>query len=126
MWYHTHDADTNAQPYWYNPLVGLDNRENRYFPLLEISSKEKNTITTRMCQEQDYPTVRRFGQKLRALRTSRGMTMRHLSHAIGISSAHVSDIENGKTKPGVDVVIRVAQFFNVSTDVLLNDELELG
>lgn len=78
-----------------------------------------------MSQEQDYPSVRRFGQKLRILRTSRGMTMRQLSRAIGISDAHVSDIENGKTKPGADIVLRVGHFFNVSADVLLNDDLDV-
>jgi transcriptional regulator with XRE-family HTH domain len=78
-----------------------------------------------MCQESDYPTVQRFGQKLRALRQRDHLTTRQLAGKLGVSNAHISDLENGKTKPGADLVLRVAKCFAVSTDVLLDDARDL-
>lgn len=71
-------------------------------------------------------TVRRFGEKLRVLRMQHGLSMRLLAHALGYKTySYIGDVEVGKTKPGVDLVLRVAKFFNVSADVLLDDALEL-
>lgn len=79
----------------------------------------------RMHEGNNYPTVERFGSKLRALRTARGLTMRQLAYAIGFTDAHISDLENGKSRPGGELVLRVARFFGVSTDVLLDGALDL-
>jgi transcriptional regulator with XRE-family HTH domain len=71
------------------------------------------------------PSVQRFGEKLRTLRKGRELTTRQLAREIGISGTHVSDLENNKAKPGADLVLRVAVFFQVTTDQLLHDHLEL-
>jgi transcriptional regulator with XRE-family HTH domain len=55
-----------------------------------------------------------------------GMTLRELAHALGYPvHTHITLVENGKRQPTLDLVMRVAQFFGVSTDQLLNDALEL-
>lgn len=69
--------------------------------------------------------VRRFGAKLRQLRKQRQMTMQTLAAALGTSSGYVSNVENGKVTPNIDFAVRVAQFFDVSLDQLLRDDLEL-
>jgi DNA-binding XRE family transcriptional regulator len=38
----------------------------------------------------------------------------------------VSNIETGKTKPNIDLAHRVATYFGVTTDDLLDDEREVG
>ena len=70
--------------------------------------------------------MKRFGEKLRTLRKRQGLTLRELTSALGlISYGYISEIENGKKKPPTELVIKVALFFNVSTDQLLMDNLEL-
>ena len=72
------------------------------------------------------PQVTRFGEKLRALRRHRGMTIQQLTYAIGYTGyGYLSELETSKKLPTLDVIMRVARLFNVSIDQLLKDELEL-
>jgi DNA-binding XRE family transcriptional regulator len=54
------------------------------------------------------------------------MTTRELAKVLGITSGSVSNIETGKTKPNIDFAHRVATYFDVSADDLLDDEREVG
>jgi transcriptional regulator with XRE-family HTH domain len=69
--------------------------------------------------------VKRFGEKLRTLRTRRGLTVRALAAALGVAHTTISEIENGKNKPGIDFTYTVATYFGVTTDDLLDDEREV-
>lgn len=60
-----------------------------------------------------------FGEKLKLLRKSRKLTQKELGDQVGLSKAVVSKYENGIGYPSYDVLIRIAQFFNVSTDYIL-------
>jgi transcriptional regulator with XRE-family HTH domain len=74
----------------------------------------------------EYLAIRRFGEKLRTLRPQRGMTVRELTSVLGYAGyGYIHAIEMGKNKPTADLVLRVALLFNVSTDQLLHDELEV-
>jgi transcriptional regulator with XRE-family HTH domain len=70
--------------------------------------------------------MQRFGEKLRALRLKRGMTVRELTSALGYTGyGYVHSIETGKITPRVDFVLKVAQLFDVSMDALTRDDVEL-
>ncbi len=70
--------------------------------------------------------MEKFGEKLRALREQRSLTIRQLAEALEIkSSGYITDLEKGKKKPSRDLLIRISLFFNVSTDQLVRDDLEL-
>jgi len=74
----------------------------------------------------EYPAIRRFGEKLHTLRTQRGMTVRELTRALGYTGyGYIHSIELGKSKPTIDLALRVALLFNVSTDQLLRDDREV-
>jgi len=47
------------------------------------------------------------------------LTQKELGDQVGLSKAVVSKYENGIGYPSYDVLIRIAQFFNVSTDYIL-------
>jgi transcriptional regulator with XRE-family HTH domain len=67
-----------------------------------------------------------FGAKLRALRSSRGMTLKVLAANLGYSThGYLSEIESGSKQPTVMLVLKVAELFQVTTDVLLKDDLRL-
>jgi transcriptional regulator with XRE-family HTH domain len=71
-------------------------------------------------------SIQRFGEKLHALRTHRGLTLKELARALGyIAHGHLSELEAGKKLPTVEFVLKVADLFDVSTDQLLRDDLDL-
>jgi transcriptional regulator with XRE-family HTH domain len=71
--------------------------------------------------------VDRFGEKLHTLRMRQGMTVRELAAALEVKShSHIVQIESGKRKPSVDLLVKIMDFFDVSCDHLLNDDLELA
>ena len=70
--------------------------------------------------------MKKFGEKLRTLRRHRQMTLQALATTLGYTThSYLSEIESGKKQPTVDLVLGVAQLFDVTTDVLLKDDLVL-
>ena len=70
--------------------------------------------------------MERFGEKLHALRTQRGLSLKELASALGYAThSYLSELEAGQKVPTVKFVLKVASFFQVSTDELLKDELEI-
>jgi transcriptional regulator with XRE-family HTH domain len=73
------------------------------------------------------PVLQRFGEKLRTLRKNRQMTLLQLAEALDYSThSYLSELESNKKLPPVELVIKIARFFDVSTDQLLKDELEIS
>lgn len=60
-----------------------------------------------------------FGDNLKHLRKSNNLTQKELGSRIGLSKAVVSKYENGMGYPTFDVLVRIAQYFGVTTDYLL-------
>jgi transcriptional regulator with XRE-family HTH domain len=69
--------------------------------------------------------MKRFGEKLRTLRKQRGLSYRQMASMIETSHSHIINLETGKHKPSVDLIVRITQVFNISFDQLMNDELDL-
>jgi transcriptional regulator with XRE-family HTH domain len=70
--------------------------------------------------------MQKFGEKLRTLRIHHKMTLKDLAFALGHTAhGYISEIESSKKKPTAEFVLNVARLFNVTTDQLLKDELEL-
>ncbi len=70
--------------------------------------------------------MKRVGEKLRFLRQKRGVSLRELASKLGFSShAHLARIERGEKKPSAELALKIARFFGVSADQLIDDELEL-
>lgn len=71
--------------------------------------------------------MQRFGEKLHKLRTQRGLTLRELAAELGYSAhVYISLVEKGKKRPSLDLVVRVAQVFGLTTDQLLDDSQEVA
>jgi transcriptional regulator with XRE-family HTH domain len=58
-----------------------------------------------------------FGQKLRLLRRSRGVTQREMAAALGVSPAYLSALEHGRRGlPSWAMVQKIIGYFNVIWD----------
>jgi transcriptional regulator with XRE-family HTH domain len=57
---------------------------------------------------------------LKELRTERNLTTQQMADFLGVSKGSYNYYELGKTEPSIDKIIKLADFFCVSTDYLLN------
>lgn len=60
-----------------------------------------------------------FGIKLRKLRKEREMTQQQLADKLDVTKATVSAYETDEKYPSIEVLIKIAKTFEVSTDYLL-------
>lgn len=60
-----------------------------------------------------------FPQKLRSLRRERGCTQTQLCEALNLGYLTISHYETGRLQPPVDVLRKIADYFNVSIDNLV-------
>lgn len=80
-----------------------------------------------MSRPEHDNSIHRFGEKLRTLRTRQSMTLQQLARALGLTAhGYISELESGKKIPTAEIVLRVAHLFNVTTDQLLKDELDIS
>jgi len=63
-----------------------------------------------------------FGKRLRELRKSRGIKVKDLCEVMYCSASLIYNLEKGYNEPQPDLLIRIATFFNVTTDFLLGVE----
>ena len=63
-----------------------------------------------------------FGVKLKELRIEKGLSQRKLGELLGVCNQTVSFWETGSREPDLDALVKIAAFFEVSVDFLLNRE----
>ncbi len=63
------------------------------------------------------------GNKLKKLRENQGLLQKELADKIGISLSSISMYERGERQPDNDILKRLSQYFGVSTDYLLDNEV---
>lgn len=63
--------------------------------------------------------VRLFADRLRDARHSRNMTQSELADRTTLPASYVSDLENGKVAPGIDLVDRLAKALDTTVTDLL-------
>lgn len=62
----------------------------------------------------------KFADRLLELRKEKGISQEKLGEALdGYKKTSISEWELGKKEPSFDVLLKVAEYFNVSTDYLL-------
>ncbi|MGI6393588.1 MAG: helix-turn-helix domain-containing protein [bacterium] len=55
-----------------------------------------------------------FGQRLKMLRKHKGMSQDDISFASGVDRSYLSEIENGKSSPTIDMVDKIARALNIA------------
>lgn len=61
----------------------------------------------------------RFAENLRELRIDIGLSQYQLANKLQLSQSSIAKWELSKTEPTATAIIKIAQFFNISTDELL-------
>lgn len=60
-----------------------------------------------------------FGKRLKELRESKGLSQMELAKLTDISQSATAKWELNKTEPSASAIIKLAEFFNETTDYLL-------
>lgn len=60
-----------------------------------------------------------FALRLKELRTSQNLTMESLAKDLDTTRATISNFENEQRKPSLDMIIKIADYFQVSIDYLV-------
>ena len=61
-----------------------------------------------------------LSDNIRKLRQARGISQVELAEALFVSKQSISNWENDNIMPSVDMLIKIARYFSVSTDYLLS------
>ncbi|PFD16684.1 helix-turn-helix domain-containing protein [Bacillus cereus] len=64
-----------------------------------------------------------FGQNLRNIRTLRKISLHALGKELDVTGSAISAWELGKKEPNFDMLKKIANYFMVSTDYLLNHQV---
>lgn len=62
-----------------------------------------------------------LGEKIALLRSQKKLTQERLAQALGISRASLAKYETNKNEPDLDTIRKIANFFDVSIDYLLDN-----
>jgi transcriptional regulator with XRE-family HTH domain len=60
-----------------------------------------------------------FSAVLKKLRNERRISQKSLSQYLGLTRQAIASYETGKREPGYEILIKIAEYFQVSTDYLL-------
>lgn len=60
-----------------------------------------------------------FGDRLKELRISKNLSQEELGNILGVRKSSISNWETDKATPTYDILTKLAQYFNVTTDYLL-------
>ena len=67
-----------------------------------------------------------FGERIKELRNNHTWTQQELGDRLGVSKQSVSNWENGNIMPSIDVLVRMSDLFQTSTDYILDRENALS
>ena len=63
-----------------------------------------------------------LGDNIRLLRSVRGISQVELGEKLNVSKQSISNWENGNIQPSIEMLMKIADFFSVSTDFLLSQK----
>lgn len=63
-----------------------------------------------------------FGNRLSELRKKKGISQYKLADELGFSRGQIANYEQGSREPDYSTLLKIAEYFNVSTDYLLGKE----
>lgn len=67
----------------------------------------------------------RLGQRINRLRLEKGESLQDVAGAVGVSKAHIWELEKGRTdNPAMALVTRLADHFGVTVSYLVSEDIE--
>ncbi len=67
----------------------------------------------------------KIGRNIQNIRKSNGYTQERLAEETEVSARYISDVEQDKSKPSYEVLIRICNIFNVGLDQIFSEYLNI-
>lgn len=67
----------------------------------------------------DHDIYIQLNARIRELRISRGLSQVQLAECLGVTKQSVSNWENDNIMPSIEMLVKIAAFFSVSSDYVL-------
>lgn len=65
-----------------------------------------------------------IGAKLKGIRKSHGYTQEKLAEAIECSTRYIGNIEQDKSKPSYEILVKICNLFNIGLDDIFSEQLD--
>ncbi len=65
-----------------------------------------------------------IGAKLKGIRRSHGYTQEKLAEAIECSTRYIGNIEQDKSKPSYEILVKICNLFDIGLDDIFSEHLE--
>jgi transcriptional regulator with XRE-family HTH domain len=59
-------------------------------------------------------TKEEFGMRVRGLRKKMGLSQERFADAIAVGRSHMGKIENGKTNPSLEIIVKIAKGLDIT------------
>ncbi len=69
--------------------------------------------------------MKRLGEKVRTLRKRQKLTQTQLAQMLGVDQSHIVKIEKSERTPSLEILVKITQIFNVTSDQLIMDDQEI-
>ena len=63
-------------------------------------------------------------KRVTELRMKKGVSARDMSLSIGMGEAYISNLENGKAMPSIEVLFYICEYFNITPAEFFDDEIK--
>ncbi|MCL2846394.1 MAG: helix-turn-helix domain-containing protein [Firmicutes bacterium] len=63
-----------------------------------------------------------FAQRLKELRTEKGLSLRKMASDLGIHHTSLGDYENSISQPNMEMLLKIAKYFGVTIGYLYGEE----
>ncbi len=63
--------------------------------------------------------MNKFSERLKELRTEKGLTLKQVSEALSIPLQTYANYEHGTREPPLDLIIAICDFYEITSDYLL-------
>ena len=71
-----------------------------------------------MSMEKDYEARKRMGERIRQLRTEKGVSQTELAEKAGLAQPHIVRIEQGRYSVGLDTLQAIAKALGCTVDMV--------
>lgn len=115
-------VENNDQTYTlYENVNGMRVQLGCKMTLIEVNAAIENHVGIHGATQfiVDVEMKNKLGERLRELRTYRGLSQWQVSEILGTSKSSIAMYERGEREPGVQMLMSMAQFYRVSIDYLV-------
>ncbi len=95
----------------------------------ELSPKALDRLLSNLELDEDLEnfcaSTNGLGDKIRALREEKGLTLEEMGSSLGLSFTYLSEIERGQRIPSVQALQKISSFFNLPITLFINTDSKL-